>query len=88
MFLATQGVITMSREWRRKTIMADLLMDAEARLRLAAALWGKSCPDACDRQIFEALKQGERTALPLERMAEIERLHGRAVVDAWRRRDP
>lgn len=62
--------------------MAEILLNKQARIRLARILDGKMCPSDLDSKTFIALQRGERSAVSLHNISAIQQTHGSIVIQA------
>jgi hypothetical protein len=62
--------------------MAELLLNEQARARLARVLDGKRCPADVDRKTYHAIQSGKRSAVTFRQLAAIAQKHGDIVLQA------
>jgi hypothetical protein len=62
--------------------MAEILLNKQARMRLARVLDGKMCPSDLDSKTFMALQRGERSAVSLRNISTIQQAHGSTIIQA------
>jgi hypothetical protein len=62
--------------------MAELLLDEQARLRLARALDGRACPADVDFKTYHAIQSGERIAVTFHHLNAIAQKYGDIVLEA------
>jgi hypothetical protein len=62
--------------------MAELLLNEQARVRLARVLDGKGCPADVDRKTYHSIQSGERSAVTFRHLTAIAQKHGDIVLQA------
>jgi len=62
--------------------MAEILLNKQARIRLARVLDGKMCPSDLDTTTFKALQRGEHSAVSFHNISAILQAHGNIVLQA------